>query len=91
MFNQSQYQSLSAVRYVRDRPNLKPITPCSLLKPISLAHELCSTAGILDVEKEQNNEIDFEMGSNSGNMCDNTNSGLCLVFKFWPIHKFFDS
>lgn len=67
---------------MRDRPNLKPITPRSLLKPISLARGLCGTAEILDVEKELNNEIDFEMGSNSGNMCDNTNSGLCLVFKF---------
>jgi hypothetical protein len=52
---------------------------------VSISRELCGTSSLpesqhhCDTEKEQTNEIDVEMGSNSGNMEVHSNSGLCLV------------
>lgn len=74
-----------AVRYVRDHPSLKPIAPCKLLGPMSMAHELCGTSSLpesphhVEVQKERNSEVDVDMGSNSGNIWDFVNSGLCLI------------
>lgn len=70
---------------MRDRPNLKPIAPRRLLEPVSMPRDLCCTSGPPesqhhpDKETEQTNEIDVEIGSDSGNMGDYTISGMCLV------------
>ncbi|KAG1766029.1 hypothetical protein EV702DRAFT_1050817 [Suillus placidus] len=76
----SQCQAISAVRYVRDRPILKPIASCRLLKATSMARESCNTSSLpesqhhLEVEKERTNELDVEMGSNLGTIEDFSNS-----------------
>lgn len=76
-----QPQRLPAVWHVRDCPSLKPIAPCSLVGPVSMAVGLRNTSESslvdsrhpLDSQNRQTNESDFEMGSigsDSGNVWD---------------------
>jgi hypothetical protein len=57
---------------VRDRPNLKPIASCRLLRPISVARDLCNASSLVDSqhtfgsETSQIGQVDVEMGSGSG-------------------------